>query len=248
MLPVLLKKISLHRNYSIYHIVLIFLIGISLYSKADAQAFENRKQVLPQQGIHPTTSDASNSKEQKANIDELTLEQINEYQNYQNVAGGHPDSSMFVIQLEQMAEMMKQLHPKIFYSKQYDTACYKALLIEADTSQFRIEVSNFRKKLCETAVEESYYCGGYSYLLSSFYLIAQQAKLAEVKRKISETISLKNFKVISLEELDETLNSEYFPVPIPPSMINPLSSYFRTGELDKQEVLKRMAIPNLSRE
>jgi preprotein translocase subunit YajC len=217
-----------------------FCLLLGSMQKVRAQEFENRKQKLPQGNVATPSQleNAINPSEKWENMDALTLEQM---QDYQNMPETQLDSAMIMVQFEQMAEVMKEIHPGIFYSKQYDTTCFKALLIEIDSSQFKIENGLFRKKLCQEATQD-FNCGGYSLLLSAFYLIVntQEKKMADVKSKITAAMPGKKIRVITLGELDENLNKEYIQIPMLANMADMLSDYFRTGEFNKEEVAKKI--------
>lgn len=215
-----------------YIIITVLFVLWARGSHAVAQSFENRKQSLPsQQPITPLQT------QNGENVDELTLEQMQDYYQSQSSSKDPRDSSMIMLQFEQMAETMQQLHPGIFYSKQYDTTCYKVLLIEVDTSEFQSYAGIFRKNLCEETTPY-FNCGGYSFLLSAFYLIVQEKNIKEAKQKVLSALPNKKVTLISLGDLDENLNKEYFQMPLPPNMEQMLLSYFRSGELNKKDLVK----------
>jgi hypothetical protein len=217
----------------------VFFLLLGFTQKLRAQEFENRRQKPPSFISMPIQAENKTGLgEKNENIDALTLQQM---QDYQNMPEAQLDSAMIMVQFEQMAETMKQIHPGIFYSKQYDTACFKAMLIEIDTSQFQAEAEVFRRKLCEQASPD-FNCGGYSFSLGAFYLIVntQEKKIAEAKNKIAAAMPGKKIRVIALGELDEKLNKEYIQIQMPANMADMLSDYFRTGEFNKEEIAKKM--------
>jgi hypothetical protein len=221
----------------------VFFLLLGFTQKLRAQEFENRRQKPPSFISMPIQAENKTGLgEKNENIDALTLQQM---QDYQNMPEAQLDSAMIMVQFEQMAETMKQIHPGIFYSKQYDTACFKAMLIEIDTSQFNVESQIFRRKLCEQPSDD-FNCGGYSSLLGAFYLIvnAQEKKIGQAKNKVAAVMPGKKIRVIMLGELDENLNKEYIQIAMPANMVEMLSDYFRTGEFNKEEVAKKIQSRN----
>jgi preprotein translocase subunit YajC len=224
----------------------VFFLLLGFTQKLRAQEFENRRQKPPSFISMPIQAENKTGLgEKNENIDALTLQQMQEYQ---NMPEAQLDSAMIMVQFEQMAETMKQIHPGIFYSKQYDTACFKAMLIEIDTSQFQAEAEVFRRKLCEQASRTILIAAAILLLLGAFYLIvnAQEKKIAEAKNKVAAVMPGKKIRVIMLGELDENLNKEYIQIAMPANMVEMLSDYFRTGEFNKEEVAKKIQSRNQS--